>query len=195
MAPSRVRYARWFLTAVLFAAGVPGGGYAAYCGIIIATGNLHAVEPGRLYRSAQLDKAGLGAVIALYHLHSVLNLRGPNPNSAWYVDERAAARQAGVAHYDVALSARRAPAPEQIARILDILRTAPKPLLIHCRSGADRTGLVAALYRYAIEHQPAAQAAGELSLRYGHFPYLTSGTGAMDAGFAAFVQAAAGPAS
>ena len=185
----RYHRTRHIVMAVLLALGLPGGGYAAYCGILIATGNLHTVAPGEIYRSAQLDRPELGAVIAYYHVRSVLNLRGANPGSAWYVDELAATRQAGAAHYDIALSARRMPAPAQVARILDILRTAPKPLLIHCRSGADRTGLVAALYRYAIAHQPAARAAGELSLRYGHFPYLTSPTGAMDASFAAFVRA------
>jgi len=33
--------------------------------------------------------------------------------------------------------------PEHAADILDIVRRAPKPLLIHCKSGADRAGLVA----------------------------------------------------
>jgi protein tyrosine/serine phosphatase len=76
----------------------------------------------------------------------------------------------------------------QIARILDIVRRAPKPLLIHCMSGADRAGLVAALYDYAIAGESADKADGQLSLAYGHFPYLTSRTGAMDASFWAFVH-------
>src|SRR5947209_4291769 len=76
-----------------------------------------------------------------------------------------------------------------IAGILDIVRGAPKPLLIHCKSGADRTGLVAALYRYAEGGASAAEADRELSLAYGHFPYLTSRSGAMDDSFWAYVRA------
>jgi undecaprenyl-diphosphatase len=78
--------------------------------------------------------------------------------------------------------------------LLHIVETAPKPVLIHCNAGADRTGLVAALYQ--VEHGVApAQAAKELSLHYGHFPYLWSKTDAMDRSFAVFVahRAASAP--
>jgi hypothetical protein len=68
-----------------------------------------------------------------------------------------------------------------------ILRSAAKPLLIHCKAGSDRTGLVAALYRYAVAGEPAEQAVSELSLHFGHFPYLTSETGAMDDSFGTYV--------
>jgi len=175
---------------VLLIVGLSGGAYAVYCAIIISTGNFHSVEAGQLYRSAQLDAAEFEQVIPAYHIRSVLNLRGPNPESAWYADELAVAERWHVAHFDVGISARRSPTPEQLDRILAILRTAPKPLLIHCQAGADRTGLVAALYRYAIGHEPAERSADELSLRYGHFPYLTSETGAMDESFRTYVLTA-----
>jgi len=110
----------------------------------------------------------------------VLNLRGWNPGADWYRDELAATGAAGVEHYDVGISAR-APVPaDKIEQILTILRTAPKPLLVHCKSGADRTGLVSALYRYAVEGQGTEEAEQELSLWYAHFPYLMSGSRAMD---------------
>ena len=35
--------------------------------------------------------------------------------------------------------------------ILATLDHAPKPVLIHCKNGADRTGLVGALYLYGLE--------------------------------------------
>ena len=177
------------LAVLLLAAGLSGGAYAGYCGVLIATGNFHEVAPGALYRAAQMDGPTLDATLAAHGIRAVLNLRGANPDSDWYRDEIAVAARRGVAHYDIPLSARRPLSAPEMARLLNILRTAPKPLLIHCRSGADRSGLVAALYRYAVAHDPAAEAARELSLRYGHFPYLTSPTGAMDASFAAFVAA------
>ena len=46
-----------------------------------------------------------------------------------------------------------------------LLREAPKPVLVHCEGGADRTGLAAALYLAAAGHP--AQADGQLSVRYG----------------------------
>lgn len=39
----------------------------------------------------------------------------------------------------------------QITELLGIIRDGPKPLLVHCKSGADRAGLVLALYLFADE--------------------------------------------
>jgi uncharacterized protein (TIGR01244 family) len=169
------------MVAVLVA---PVGGYS---GMLAYTGNLHPVSEGVLYRSAQLSKQQFEAAIREYKLKSILNLRGAHPGEPWYEDEVAAAQQAGIDHFDYPMSAKRRLTREQIDPILEIVRNAPKPLLIHCRSGADRSGLVAALFRAAIEHSSPEEADRQLSLRYGHFPYLTSKTGAMDESFWAFV--------
>jgi protein tyrosine/serine phosphatase len=176
------------LQALAVAVAVPTASFAAYSGALIYGGNFHAVSDGVLYRSAQLSKEQFAASIRQYHIKSVLNLRGAHPHEAWWDDEIAAARENGAVHYDIALSSKRFVGEEQAEQILALLRDAPKPLLIHCRSGADRSGLVAALYRYAIEHADAAAADRQLSLVYGHFPYLTSKTGAMDDSFWAFVD-------
>ena len=158
-----------------------------YCGAVVYSGNFHAVRDGVLYRSAQLGKEQFAAAIREHDIKSILNLRGAHPGERWWEDEMAASRENGVAHYDIALSSKRFVPEQQVEQILAVLRAAPKPLLVHCKSGADRTGLVSALYRYAVEHADAAEADRELSLAYGHFPYLTSKSGAMDDSFWAFV--------
>jgi protein tyrosine phosphatase (PTP) superfamily phosphohydrolase (DUF442 family) len=175
------------LQALSVAIALPIASFGAYCGALIYSGNFHAVTDGVLYRSAQLSKSGFTASIQQYHIKSILNLRGAHPRQAWYDDEVAAAQENGVTHYDFALSAKRFVGTEQAEQILALVRDAPKPLLIHCQSGSDRTGLIAALYRYAVEHADAAEADRQLSLAYGHFPYLTSKSGAMDDSFWAFV--------
>lgn len=190
---ARPRPIAWLIRSLKIAAvsvGLIAGSLGAYCGVIIYEGNVHAVENGILYRSAQLGKDGLASVARQYGIKSVLNLRGANAGSPWYDDELVEARELGLAHFDYPLSAKRFVTGGQIADILDIVRRAPKPLLIHCRSGADRSGLVAALYEYAIAGASAAAADRELSLVYGHFPYLTSRTRAMDDSFWAFVAGA-----
>jgi protein tyrosine/serine phosphatase len=65
-------------------------------------------------------------------------------------------------------------------KLVDIVQNAKKPILIHCKAGADRTGLVSALYLYSIGDKNASRM---LSLKYGHFPYLFSPTKAMDESF------------
>jgi protein tyrosine/serine phosphatase len=170
---------------------VTAGSYAAYCGAIIRAGNFHAVAPGVLYRAAQPSRDELDTFGRRYGIKSVLNLRGAHPGKAWYDDEIATSRDLGLIHYDFPLSAKRFVDATQIARLLAIIRRAPKPLLVHCESGADRSGLAAALYDYAIAGQSAAEAHRQLSLAYGHFPYLISRSRAMDASFWAFVGARA----
>jgi protein tyrosine/serine phosphatase len=169
-----------------FAVILPAASYASYCGILISSGNFHVVEEGQVYRSAELSKAGFEREIHAHHIRSVLNLRGPHPDDAWYQDELAAAHEHGAEHFDVGISARSAVPSDKIAKILAVLRDAPKPILIHCQSGADRTGFASALYRYAIQGRSAEIAEGELSLWFGHFPYLFSKSGAMDASAQAY---------
>jgi len=187
--------ARWVVRGLAIAGGALASLAAAvgfYWGIVQYDGNLHAVSAAILYRSAQLNTAETRSAVARYGIKSVLNLRGAHQGAAWYDDEVAAARELGLAHYDYALSSRRFVGAEQIGEILDIVRRAPKPLLIHCKSGADRSGLIAAVYRYVEGGASAAEADRELSLAYGHFPYLTSRSGAMDDSFWAFVRAPSG---
>jgi protein tyrosine/serine phosphatase len=176
---------------IVLAVVLGAGSYAAYCGILIREGNFHAVQPGVLYRSAQLSPAELGLLVRQYGIKSVLNLRGAHAGAPWYDGEIAAVHTLGAVHYDYPISAKRLVTSRQIAELLDIVRRAPKPLLIHCKSGADRSGLVAALYEYAVDGESAADADRQLSLVYAHFPYLTSRSGAMDDSFWAFVHAPA----
>jgi protein tyrosine/serine phosphatase len=176
------------LTVLLIAISI-----ASYCGIIRLLGNIHVVEDGKLYRSAQLDKAQFEQVINEYGIKSILNLRGDSPGEPWYDDEIAVSKTLGVKHFDYGIWASGIVTPKQIGEILKIVRDAPKPLLIHCQGGADRSGLVAALYVAEVEGKSADEADEQLSLFYGHFPYLTSKTDAMDKSFWAYVKAHPSP--
>jgi protein tyrosine/serine phosphatase len=167
----------------LFAAAV-----GSYWGILQYEGNFHSVVAGQLYRSAQPDADELQEAVHQYGIRSVLNLRGPHRGVGWYEEEVGASQRLGLTHYDYGLSSKRVLTPQQIHELLDLVRAAPKPLLIHCQSGADRTGLLSALYRYSEAGATAEEADGELTLIYGHFPYLTSRSVAMDQSFWAYVH-------
>ena len=148
-----------------------------------ATRNIHVIEPAILYRSAQLSASDLDAVVAEAGIRPIITLRGPNPQASWYVEEIDEASRRGVTHIDIGMSARETPSASTLRQLTDAMRSAPKPILIHCKDGADRTGLAAALYELAIAHRPAAVARRQLSFRYGHFPWLGSRTAAMDETF------------
>ena len=58
---------------------------------------------------------------------------------------------------------------EKIIETLKVIYEAPKPVLIHCWAGSDRTGVMTAVYRVVIEDWPKEKAIEEL--RYPDFGY------------------------
>ena len=62
------------------------------------------------------------------------------------------------------------PSRDQILQLLDLFERCDYPLLIHCKSGSDRTGLAVALYRLVIDGDPPEQAEQAFSLDYAHIP-------------------------
>lgn len=159
-----------------------------WVGWLQLSGNIHAIELGQAYRSAQLNGSALKDTLTEYNIKSVLNLRGEHVGTQWYDNEVAITKEAGVAHADLSLSANRQLTDEQVTKLLELLKTLPKPILIHCKSGSDRTGIAAALYEYTMAGKPAGIADDQLSFRYGHFPWLGSRTIAMENTFNSFVD-------
>ena len=148
-------------------------------------GNVHVLEPGVAIRAAQPSAARLDDIVRTYGVRSVVNLRGPNAGQPWYDEEMAASRRLGLAHVDIALSARQELTPAQLDAVLARVAQAPKPVLIHCNGGSDRTGLVSAAWVWS-RGGSADDAGKQLAVRYGHFPWLGSRTVAMDRSLAAF---------
>lgn len=141
---------------------------AGYFGYLHATGNFHTVLSNELYRSAQVTPESLAAYQELYGIRSVINLRGASATAIWYRKEVAAARHLSIRHLDFRMSAKRRLSVAQADALIEILKSAPKPILIHCWSGADRSGLVAALYLAAVAGAGERKAEEQLSIRYGH---------------------------
>ena len=153
--------------------------------------NFHVVTDGVVYRSAQLNPHELEKVVTRFKIKSILNLRGPSAGSDWYDAEMRITRQLGVVHYDLNLSANRYVPVEELKKVVVLIDAAPKPILIHCNGGADRTGLICAVWKFTAEHVSPDSAVHQLSVLYGHFPYLLwSDSVAMDKSFADFVKTA-----
>ncbi len=152
---------------------------------ILAGQNFHTVSAGQVYRSGQLSAAQLEGRIKEQGLRTVINLRGPNPGKDWYDDETAVCRRLGIEHVDIRLSARELPDKAEATKLLEALHTAPRPLLVHCLNGADRSGLASAAYLIQEEGRAPEQAVGsQLNLWYGHMP--VGRTQSMEAFFADF---------
>ena len=116
-----------------------------------AVANLHQVDQG-IYRSAQLDQDGMSALGQL-PVRTVINLRPLH---------RDPQVPAGVSVVNVPVWTIR-PTTGQIVTVL-ALTTDParQPVLIHCRHGADRTGLMVAAYRVVVQGWPKSAAIAEM---------------------------------
>jgi len=139
--------------------------------LLAPSANVGVVAPGCAYRSAQ-PGGNLPRLLATYRPASILNLRGGTAADPWYVAEVAAARAGGVDFYDLPLSATRRPTRRELTVLIDLLGRCRLPLLIHCKSGADRTGLASGLFLMARRGTPPEEALGAFSIRYGHIPLL-----------------------
>lgn len=135
-------------------------------GVVLA--NFREVDPGRFFRSGQLDPDQLREVVTTFGIRTVVNLRGESPGKSWYEDEVRAARELGVAHHDVRLSSRSLPRPGELAKLLALYREASYPILVHCDAGADRSGEADALYRIEQLGQTPGDALEALSFRVRH---------------------------
>lgn len=144
-------------------------------------GNFHAVVVGEFYRSAQLSPKALQEYIGEYGIRTIVNLRGAAPNAKWYQDEKAIAGSLGVTFIDFGMSATRRLTAEHAMDLIARLRDAPKPILVHCLDGADRSGLVSVIYASQVTGTDEETAEKQLSIFYGHvgIPFL-SPTFAMD---------------
>lgn len=134
--------------------------------------NFDEVASG-VYRANHPD-APRFAAYAKMGIKSILNLRG-SANQPHYLFEVESCAAFGLTLVDVKFSARNAPPSAGLSELLEIFRTIEKPFLMHCKSGADRTGLVAALYLMVVEGQAIDVARKQLSFRYLHIRRTKTG--------------------
>ncbi len=134
--------------------------------------NFHEVEPGVFYRSGQLSKTELNLILPSYHIKTVINLRGVNESADWYRDEVEVTSKLGVKLINISMNSREIPDRAGTLRLLEAYHTAEAPILIHCLSGADRSGEASALYEMAILGKSKDQALQMLSAKFHHFDFF-----------------------
>ncbi|OGO89893.1 MAG: hypothetical protein A3F10_02510 [Coxiella sp. RIFCSPHIGHO2_12_FULL_42_15] len=128
--------------------------------------NFHVVVNNQVYRSAQLPESTLKMLVHLKGIKTIVNLRGANLNEDWYMQEIKTANLLQVKHFDLALKSRKLPNMAELKSLTDIIQTAPKPILLHCLSGSDRTGFASAMSMILLENAPLEKAEGQFSWRY-----------------------------
>lgn len=137
--------------------------------------NFEEIAPG-VYRSNHPHHDRFVAYAEM-GIKSVLNLRGVSKLSH-YLFEVESVQKLGLEMVTVHLGARNAPDRAKLMALLDAFETLEKPFLIHCKSGADRTGLAAAFYMLLYTDASDTTLRAQLSFRYLHI--RKSSTGILD---------------
>jgi protein tyrosine/serine phosphatase len=137
---------------------------------------------GKLFRAAQPWPHQIRR-FAAEGGRSLVYLRGGKEHGSWPL-EKEAADETGLAIEEYTARSREAPSRETLLDAEAFFERLQYPALIHCKSGADRAGFVAALYTLVHLKRPAEEAMRQLHWRYGHFRW--SKTGILDRFFEAY---------
>jgi protein tyrosine/serine phosphatase len=145
--------------------------------------NLHRIGE-QAWRSAQPSP---NQIVRLKRkgIKTIVNLRGERVCGSYALEQQACARE-GLMLETYRVRSRAAPTVDEVLGARELFRRIEYPMLMHCKSGADRVGLMSVLYLHFHEGVPIAEAKSELSLKYGHI--RQADTGILDYFFERYLQ-------
>jgi hypothetical protein len=108
--------------------------------------NFRWVREGEAARSSQAHFGGLMRLMKRHGLSAIINLRGENSDLGWWRYEMRVCAALGARHFDAMLDSRKLPTRPMLVRLMQAFDEAPRPFLLKCSGGQDRTALAAALY-------------------------------------------------
>jgi len=146
--------------------------------------NLHQIS-NEMYRANQPSPEHIARYAKELGLKTILNLRGTSPKG-YYLLEKEACERNGIKLVDFQMFSRDAPSRESVLAAKELFEQIAYPALMHCKSGADRAGVMAVLYMHFRNSQPIEQAIEQLSRKYLHI--REGKTGVLDFFFEAYLK-------
>ena len=98
---------------------------------------------------------------------TIVNLRG-GYDASFYALEKDACERLGLKLVDFTITSREVPSRARVLGARDLFQSIEYPALMHCKSGADRAGIMSVFYRHFHLGHPIREAMGELGLRTLH---------------------------
>lgn len=145
-------HAPWLVPLVVALCAAASGVWFAKARHDIYPDNFGVVEPGVLYRSADLTPAATRRVRDEHHIRTIVDLGAFDPGSA---EERVAAETAsalGIERHVFRLEGDGTGNPNAYVQALRIITDpAKQPVLVHCAAGAQRTSGCIILYRNLVQ--------------------------------------------
>lgn len=134
--------------------------------------NRHRLS-AKAWRAAQPAPHQIATIKSL-GVRTIVNLRGAYTSGSYWLEKRACEKH-GIALVNYNVRSRAAPSRSELHGARDLFERIEYPMLMHCKSGADRAGLMSVLYLHLHEGVPLAEAKKALSLRYGHIRQADTG--------------------
>jgi len=132
------------------------------------------VIENQIYRSAQLSVSSLDTTIQTYGIRTIIALLGPEKGSPWYENEKALAGRRQVQMLNIGFGSHELPQYSRLNQLVDALLAAPRPILLHCYRGSDRTGMASAIALILNEGSSLQTIEKQFSWRFGVVPYSNS---------------------
>jgi protein tyrosine/serine phosphatase len=107
-------------------------------------------------------------------IKTIVNLRG-GFDASFHALEKDACRRLGLEMVNFTVTSREVPSREQVLGARRLYETIAYPALIHCKSGADRAGIMSVLYMHFRQGKTIREAVDQLHLRYLHVKHGKTG--------------------
>ena len=146
--------------------------------------NLHAISD-EMFRANQPSPEQIARYAKELGLKTILNLRGDSPKG-YYLLEKEACERHGIQLVNFQVFSREIPKPEAVLATKQLFDSIAYPALMHCKSGADRAGIMSVLYQHFRRGQPIEKALEQLSGKYLHIRH--GKTGVLDFFFETYLR-------
>jgi protein tyrosine/serine phosphatase len=100
-------------------------------------------------------------------IKTVINLRG-GFDASFYALEKDACERLGLKMVDFTITSREAPSRVRVHGAKELFESIEYPALMHCKSGADRAGIMSVFYMHYRLGVPIKEAMAQLDLKYLH---------------------------
>jgi hypothetical protein len=170
-----MRRLREVLIGLIFVGGLTAWSFVWFRATYTYNKRLREVVPGRVYRSGQLTVGGFTEAVERFGIRTIINVQEdvPDPDiwQSWLdrstIKESDLCRQLGVRYVwlqpDLDSPAKDHPRPKVIDDFLAVMDDETVyPVLIHCKAGLHRTGILTAVYRMQYQGWSPAAAFREL---------------------------------
>jgi len=136
--------------------------------------NFHRIDESA-FRSSQPTTYQLRRIIKKHGIKTVLNLRGYERNSPLRALEEKVCEQMGVKLVYIEAYSRKIPEVKTLEKFKEVYAQIEYPVLIHCKSGADRAGLGSMLYLHYKKGVPLEHTNQLKFWPFGHIKHARTG--------------------